>query len=210
MQLRSLVLAVVTAAVTLARLAGTASACSPATFDTPYDLFDQATTVVLVKVDAVNRKGIEVTRVEALKGRPAATLSIEVGLGSSCSPAVKKGATGVVYLDAAGHMLGLYNGFQRSKVVIAALQKRRKFEDGARLASILAGRSDAVSDAGALADTIAATATSFADKVAAMERCEQIRGRSLARFTDYTVEDSNDTESWKARADACRSGTPVP
>jgi hypothetical protein len=71
----------------------------------------------------------------------------------------------------------------------------------------VAMRFEAVSDENALADAIR-DGTDDADRLAAFERCERVRTRSLLPFTTY-IGGVNHTR-WQALADACRSGTPVP
>jgi hypothetical protein len=282
-----LILSVLVGAAALVWRAAPASACDPASFDTSYDFADRAATVVVVKVDSLGKSTANVSRVETLKGSFAAAVTLDVDLASTCSTGMSAGEEGVIYLDSANRMIGLYDGFDREPKVIASvraylagataadkavaladlavsrdwsasyraayalanradlvlaldtasrdrvvkrlakvgeqhtlilvaarfhdarvkkLQKRRRFDSATNLAGVMAGAFDAATDPSLLADTIAAKGTSRSDRVAAMERCEQVRGFTLARFTDYA---GTDEQAWSQLADACRSGTPI-
>jgi hypothetical protein len=290
MTLRSISILALTVGITLAALHRPAAACS-APFETPFDLFDEAVTVAVMKVDKVSKTGATLSFVEALKGSPDAKLKLDVGLRSTCSPSIgKKGMRGVVYLAADGHMIGLYDGFEsrpavvdalrtyaaattaagraapllelavgrdhspsyeaayalanridlvqaldtaaRERVIarlakigtestlilvgarfhdprVAALHDKRRFDAALVLDGVLAGALDAENDTGRLAALIARTTAPVADRVAAMERCEQVHGTSLARFTIYSYPGEEATAAaWTARAEACRRGSP--
>lgn len=93
----------------------------------------------------------------------------------------------------------------------ARLQRRRRFDSATQLRDVLGGALDAESDTAVLADLIAARSTSRMRRIAALERCEQVHGFSLLRFTDYARPDADDdAAAWQTRADACRTGTRIP
>jgi hypothetical protein len=292
-KLSAIAIALLTAGITLCARAAPASACSPARYDTPFDLFDGATTVAVMKATSVSKTSAELALVDVLKGTADPQLELKVGLMSTCSPSIgRKGQRGVVFLNDAGAMIGLYDGFQsdpkmvaalrvyatattaadratalldlavgkshtlassatyalanrielvqaldagaRDRVIakletaseygylilvaarfhdprVAALQERRGFERGVDLGGVIAGDLDGESDPAELARLMTAKGSSFEDRVAAFERCEQLRGTSLARFTEvsYRHEDNDDAE-WAERASACHTGVPVP
>src|SRR5258705_4834799 len=99
-----------------------AYACDPVRFDTPYDFHDQATTVVLVKVDKLAGSTASLTVVDTFKGNAGTHLTIAVDLKSTCSPDMKAGQLGVIFLDKDNHMLGLYSCVQRQPAVIQELR----------------------------------------------------------------------------------------
>jgi hypothetical protein len=264
-------------------------ACQASRFDTVYDFHDQATTVVLVKIDKLAGSTASLTVVETLKGSAARHLTLTTDLTSTCSPGMKTGEIGVIFLDGKNHMLGLYDGFERDTAVIQALRgysaspaadrakallaeavsadwsgsynaahalanrielvreldaqakdliiarlgtlvhrqhplmftaarlhdarmtklfasRPRSEDDAALLGSVVSGAFESERDTGKLADAISGS-KSDAHRVAAMERCEQVRKASLARFTEYT--DPSQGPDWNALADACRSGKPI-
>lgn len=255
-------------------------------YETSYDLHDRATTVVLGKLDSLAGTKGSLTVIETFKGSAGAKLTLTVDVRSTCSPNMKVGQQGVVFLDASGAMLGEYDGFERNAKVIAALRgyssstaetrakalldlavskdwspsyraafalanrpelvgaldskaKDRviarlpkvmrkehpltfvaartrdartaklvgKLAGAARLKAVMSGTFQAETDPARLADKIALAATSVIDRVAAMERCEQLRGRSLAPFTSYSA--ASEQPDWKQLAEACRTGKPI-
>ncbi len=69
----------------------------------------------------------------------------------------------------------------------------------------LADRFRAETDPTKLSEAIE-TAKGVGDRIAAMERCEQVRARSLGKFTEYSALDEH--ADWKALAAVCRRGSP--
>ena len=55
------------------------------------------------------------------------------------------------------------------------------------------------------------SAKDIADRVAAMDRCEQLHGRTLAKFHSYAYDEGRMSSgpNWKALAEACRTGKPI-
>jgi hypothetical protein len=103
--------------------------------------------------------------------------------------------------------------------LIVALDDKAKARVKARLAKVarkqhpltfvaarLRGTLDAETDAAKLAATIASS-KKISARITAMERCERVRGRSLAKYTDYAS--SSFEPDWKALAEACRTGKPI-
>ena len=91
--------------------------------------------------------------------------------------------------------------------VIARLAKVARREHPLMfVAARLRGPFDTETDAAKLATTIASS-KKISERVAAMERCERVRGRSLAKFTDYAS--SSFKPDWKGLAETCRTGKPI-
>lgn len=142
----------------------TAAACSPSEYLTPVDLADRAAVVAVVDVTALT-EGDEVTvtatRVEALKGAPAATVTLR-GPGGSCEAGFAVGRRGIVFADGAGQVIGLYSGLLTEPLGpwTAAL---RAYLDGPTAAD----RADALADLAAARDwsTSFAAAHALADRV---------------------------------------------
>ena len=100
-----------------------ADACS-ARYQTPYDLFDAAHLVALVDVvtaPTAQDPAATMTVVETLKGVRTASMKV-VPSGGTCSPGLRDGERGVVFVDQSQHVIGVYDGFVRTPAVIDALR----------------------------------------------------------------------------------------
>lgn len=290
--------------------AAPAHACDPTEFLTPIDLVDRAAVVAVIEVTAITRATsaapqIAATVVEPLKGGPGATLALTAP-GGTCEPGFAVGRRGLVYVDAAGHTLGLYTGFltaalpawtvavraylggatagergaglvdlavgrdwtaslmaalalidrvdllvaiepaARARVAARAARLRKtdhpihllatrlqltpptsraRRRPGAALAAVALGAFEGEADPAALARAILAppvlrglrrrcdlgTGVCFPAaaqvRIAALERCERVHGRTLDHLGAYAG-DPDDVDAWRARAEACRTGTP--
>ena len=130
-------IAVTAVAVTVVLSTRSALACDKE-FETAYDLHDRATTVVLVKVDTLKGNTATLTVVETFKGNPGSTLTLEVDVRSTCSPGLKAGKQGVIFLDDDDDMLGAFDGFQRAPAIITALRGYRSSVAADRAKALLA------------------------------------------------------------------------
>jgi hypothetical protein len=70
---------------------------------------------------------------------------------------------------------------------------------------------EAESDPNKLADAIAAShGETNVERVAALDRCERVRGKQLSPFTSYYHGMHGVSDAvWKPLADSCRTGTPA-
>jgi hypothetical protein len=90
----------------------------------------------------------------------------------------------------------------------ALLQADRHVWARAAVALAQLTKFEAEGDPSKLADAIAAgQGTKDVERVAALERCERVRGKQLYPFTTY-YEGVSET-FWKTLADSCRTGTPA-
>lgn len=126
-----------------------ARACDPAEYWTALDLADQATIVAVVDVTAVgpddDAPWVTATTIEALKGAPPAALRLTTA-GGTCAPGVAVGRRGIIFADAGGAVIGLYDGFLTEQLprwtatLRAYLGGATAAERAAPLAAMAAGR----------------------------------------------------------------------